>query len=330
MEVWSDDARARRFYLGEYGHHRSDGDVPYQALVKLRFNCKSAGKLSNLVPRRHKWLASWQYQVEFSQNQIEIEARGNYFAIPMVHHMLVHHALRYLAACNGLMMLHAGGVSRAGRSILFSGKGGMGKTTTTAILLSDTETGWQVHADDYVFLSSQPKSLAYMTRQHIYLPLLRWVPRLRYVMTFWERLGLFVFGNLRRWSQEGLKWPVRLEPQRAWPQNELCFSADPTGLVLLRREDLPHARLNPVLDTNTAVDELIEMNFSESRYFIDLVSAVQPDFDQQLKEWQGLERGLLEKVVAAVPMFELVLPKTPSDFLTAQKEITTLLLTILE
>jgi len=329
LEVWSDDERARRFYLGEYGHHLSEGKEEYRSSVRLRFNCQSRGDVNHLAAHSHKWLARWKYQIDFSPNQISIESSGNYFAIPMIHHMLVHPSLRYLAAQNGLMMLHAGGVSRNGKSILFSGKGGTGKTTTTAILLADAETGWQVHADDYVFLTTQPKSLAYMTRQHIYLPLLKWVPQLGKVMSLWERIGLFVFGNLRSWSREGLKWPVRIEPERAWPQNELCFSAKPAGLILLRRDDLSQASIRPVTDPNAALDELIEMNFSEARHFIQLVSAVQVDFGQRLIDWQALERSLLAEIIAQVPLYELIMPFTTKDFKAAQKEISNLLLSIL-
>lgn len=328
LEVWSTDERARSFYRAEYGHHLQQGEQPFQAVVRLRINQPEHS--ARLKFHTHKLLARWRYGIAFRADDIDIEARGNYFSIPMIHHMLVHPALRFLASTKGVLMLHAGGVSRAGKSVLFSGKGGTGKTTTTAILLSDRQTGWQVHADDYVFLTPQPQSLAYMTRQHIYLPLLKWAPQVGEVMNAWERSGLFVFGHLRRWSREGLKWPVRIEPERAWPQNGLCFEARPAGLVLLRRDQREKAELRPLADSAAALDELIEMNFEEARHFIHLASAVHPDFDQRLAAWQRRERELLAAVIEKVPLYELVLPYTTQDFRSAQMRISALLLSIME
>lgn len=328
LEVFSDDKRVNEFYIGEYKKHLDRVGLPFHSVVRLNLNPANIKKLRRV---QHKILARWRYWVEIDENEVEINATGNYFAIPMIHHMLVHHSLRYLASINGVMMLHSGAVSREGKSVIFSGKGGTGKTTTTAILLSDIDAGWQVHADDYAFISAEPKSFAYMTRQHLYLPLLKWVPQLRHAMTVKERFALILLGKIRQWTRDGLKWPVRMDAERAWGKDRLCFEATPSGLVLLRRSKQSQAT-KILIDNNVddAVTELLEMNFSEAHHFIELVSAINPDFDNILLRWKQRESELLRQFISKTPLYELYLPNQSDDFRKSSNEVSSLVMSILD
>ena len=83
---------------------------------------------------QHKLLARWGYRMQVSPERIELDVIGNRLSVPMVHHMLLHPSLRYLSARQGVLLLHAGAVSHLGKSLIFTGYGGAGKTTTTALV----------------------------------------------------------------------------------------------------------------------------------------------------------------------------------------------------
>jgi hypothetical protein len=243
--------------------------------------------------------------LEIGSNKIAIYAQGNYLAIPMIHHMMVHPAIRYLAACKNTLMLHSGAVSCGGKSVIFTGRGGSGKTTTTSLILSDESREWQLHADDYVFINPEPRSLAYITRQHLYSGSTKWMPELIHTLTPLERLSLFIFGNIRLLSREKLKWPTRIEVQRSWPERELCFEASPVGLVLLRGVIRDQPNLRRVQNIAQIVEELLDMNFYEARYFIQLLSKVHPDIDRFISDWKLKERSILTEIMNNIPIYEL-------------------------
>lgn len=307
--VESEDALALDFFASEYGLHAaaSDADLP---TVWLHFE-RSKGGISRpgYTTHTHKVLARWAYRVHLTSRRIDIEAVGNRFSIPMIHHMLVHPSLRFLAANQGLLMLHAGAVARNGRSILFSGRGGAGKTTTTSLLLAYGQPTWQVHADDYVFIADGPLSLGYWTRAHLYRDLLRWVPEVAGRLSSGERLRLEVLGRVRAWSRERIKWPVRMALTRLWPGRAPAAQACPAALVLLRRGAVDVPVLRPAENVAEAVQELLEMNFYEARHYIRLLSKQGVLDEDGLSDWRAAEVALMERAVMQIPLRVLLLPE---------------------
>jgi len=301
LQVETDWPLARDFFAGEYAFHADN--ALNTSLPTLRVRIENRPRPGWEV-HRHKALAKWQYAVQFEQAAAQISASGNSWALPMIHHMLIHPALRWLAAGQGTLLLHAGGVVKNGKSILLTGEGGAGKTTTTSLALASG--GWQIHADDYVFLRPGVGSRAYVTRSHLYLSLLRWVPEVANRLTLWERLKLEFFGRARDWSGERLKWPVRLPLQRLWPQAPIAPIARPAALVLLRRGE--QTRLTPLEDLPQAAESLIKMNFGEARHFIHLLKKSGAFSTPWLEAWQTQERHLLRQLCQEIPLYQLELP----------------------
>ncbi len=309
VETESDSPFAQSFFEAEYGHHRVDGP-PAPDLPRARLTFRMASEAPRGFTRHtHKILAHWAYRVALAPAQIDLQVNGNAYAVPMAHHMLVHPSLRFLSATHGTLLLHAGAVVCQGRSLIFTGKGGAGKTTTTSLVLSSGDE-WQLHADDYVFLQPGARSLAYITRSHLYLSLLDWVPELSSRLTGAERFRLAFFGHLRAWSGERVKWPVRLAPQRLWPGRPIADSAVPAALLLLERG--ASAALTPVDDRSAVADELLDMNFGEARHFLKLLSKAGALDAAWLESWKQAEKALLENLLADIPVYRLVLPNTKS------------------
>jgi hypothetical protein len=261
---------------------------------------------------QHKLLARWGYRIRLDAGRIKLDVIGNRLAAPMVHHMLLHPSLRYLSAQRGVLLLHAGAVANAGRSLIFTGYGGAGKTTITSLVLAGGGASWSPHGDDYIFVGPGPRSLAYMTRAHLYRDLLRWVPEIGEQLSPGERLRLEVFSAIRRWSRDGLKWAVRLPIERLWPGRAVEKSAKPAAIILLERSPAA-AEQRPVLSSvpagETPLDRLISMNFFEARHFLKLVQKGRAvaDFSSWSLAWQQCERDLLRQRLDEIPVYRLKL-----------------------
>jgi hypothetical protein len=316
VSVRSDAAFVSAFFDAEYGYHRVDAAVASLPQACLDFHLGSAAP-EGFTHHTHKLLARWGYQVSLKPGEIDLRAYGNRAAVSMVHHMLVHPSLRWLAAGGGTLLLHAGAVAKNNKSLIFTGKGGAGKTTTTSLVLASGQ-GWQIHADDYVFLR-EGQSRAYVTRSHLYRDLQNWVPAVRSRLTAWERARLEFFGALRKYSHEGIKWPVRLGPERLWPGIPIANTAVPAAILLLERADVSKPGLIPVKDLDEATDDLLEMNFGEARHFLSLLRKAGALDDQWLSAWKAKERSLLSNQLLNTPTYRLVLPLSQSEAASAQK-----------
>ena len=303
----TDDRHAADYFGAEYAFAQDQftEDIP---IVELRWR-------ESALPRSpgpgyrfhvHKAVARWYYRVELSESGVLIDAVGNRAAVPMVHHMLLHPALRWLASYREVLMLHAACVARNGDSLLISGAGGAGKTTTSSALLAKGGPEWKLLGDDYVFIGPNGKSYSHETRAHLYLDLLRRFPEFSDRLTAEERARLRVNWALRRLSGDRIKIPVRVELDRMWPGRKPPNSAQPAALLLLRLSKANQPRLEPL---SASVDELLGINFHEARHFIKLVGG-EGDW---LDAWKERERDLIADLVNRVPAYELHLPRGTVD-----------------
>jgi hypothetical protein len=222
------------------------------------------------------------------------------------------------------LLLHAGAVANQGYSLIFTGRGGTGKTTITSLMLAGGGQAWSPHADDYVFIGPGPTSMAYMTRSHLYRDLLHWVPEIKPRLSRDERLRLQVYGKIRKWSRERITWPVRLPIDRLWPDRQLQFHAIPAAFITLKRSSIvQNPRLRQIPMNETAIDELVEMNFREAIHFITLLKKgnFHRNLDNWMKKWQRTERKLLLKRLEEFPSYTLEFPNQLSHPLNLRSEL---------
>jgi len=309
VQVNTELPAAADFFANEYAFHRVDNMHPDEPCVVLNFY-KEPPALSQWVNHTHKFLARWSYAIELADERVVLDAVGNSWAIPMVHHMIVHAGLRYLISFQDRMLLHSGGVAMNGRSLLFTGRGGSGKTTITSLLLSDPSRQWALHADDYAFLQPGGGTQAYLTRAHIYRDLLKWVPDLHERLSWRERAQVEVYGRIRSWSGDRIKWPVRMALDRLWPGKNFCRQAGQSALILLQRGDVAEPRLSVIQPDSTVVDSLMEMNFYEARHFQNLLRKYLSPLraDPLIAAWYVREKDILGRWILQVPLYELLLP----------------------
>ncbi len=311
VRVESDDPFTVDFFRSEYLLHQVENISADLPLVELHISRGSGAVIPDYSSYAHKILARWVYHIEINHHKIVIHARGNRFAVPMIHHMLVHPSLRYLTSFQSAVLLHAAAVTHAGRSLLLVGRGGAGKTTTASMLLMRGGQDWGLHADDYVFVNTAGESLAYLTRAHLYRSLTAVLPQLRNRLTRTERLAMEILGRIRQWSRERLKWPVRVPLTRLWLHHPITMRAQSAGLLLLNSANVANTELKP-LDANAhLVDELVENNFHEARHFLHLIRAERTESEWHIlqSDWQARERSLLADCLDRIPAYELTIPQ---------------------
>lgn len=312
LRVQTDVSFVADYFHAEYGP--AAGAIPVDLpIVVLRWTESS-------LPRRpdpsyrlkvHKGLARWYYRLRFEPERILIEAAGNRMAVPMVHHMLVHGCLRYLCSAQDTLMLHAAALAQGGRSLVFAGSGGVGKTTVSSILLDQGGSGWELHADDYVFLSSAGDTYSYASRAHLYADFLQGVPSASNKLSARQRAHLSAFGAVRRISGERIKWPLRVEPSLLWPERVSAPHAKLQALLVLESSRAEQASLEPISDSETLVDRLIQVNFYEARHTIELIEGFHSD-SEYLEQWQSREREALWRALEDAPAYRLSMPQTAS------------------
>ena len=167
-----------------------------------------------------------------------------------------------------------------------------------------------------------------LTRSHMYSDLLKWVPQLSNNITKQEKLAVHLFSTIRKVSSDFFKWPTRISQERLWPNKDLSQRANIAAIILLDRDDIPE----PYIRVNTQIQEyaekLIDMNFSEAKYFIDLVGKIKSsEFTEKwLANWRNIEYELLVERLKQIPHYYLVLPNKITDQLKIKNKITALLL----
>ena len=157
--------------------------------------------------------------------------------------------------------------------------------------------------------------MAYITRSHLYRDLIALLPDIGAQLTRSERLRLKMYGRIRSWSNDRITWPVRLPVNRLWPDHPIADTAIPAAFILLEESDSEQLELEYVAPQDVPVGDLIEMNFSEARHFLNLIRKNQAlsNFASWLVEWQQNEQALLEERTKEIPVYLL---KRPGDVRT--------------
>jgi hypothetical protein len=312
VQVESDDSGALHFFESEY---RPSASALSEDLnqVTLKWKRSHWPFAKGYHIQIYKGLARWAYRISMQTHRIQIDAIGNQVAVPMVHHMLVHPSMRYLCVQDGALMLHGSSVVWDDKSLVFTGTGGAGKTTVSSLILKHGGHDWMLHADDYVFLAKGPTSFAYMTRSHLYRDQIRWVPTLEKCLSPRERLHLEFFGRLREITKDRIKWPLRMEPSRLWPDYRIAPQAHLSAIVFLKRGNVNRLSLKKIDLTEGLMQGLVQMNFFEARHFIKLIRKAfgEAYTEVWIVDWKQREKDLLEQILEETHLFQLELP--PSE-----------------
>ncbi len=332
LRLDSGDAVAIEFFQAELGEHAGQiGDGLAEVALRWRSAALPKSPGSGYQRQLHKRLAHWHYRIELSQRSVQIDCAGNRIALPMAWHMLIHPSMSYLVANKGSLMLHGAAVVCGGKSLIVTGPGGVGKTTTSSLLLR-ASAEWKLHADDSVFLGPGWNSFSFATPTLAYADLLRWLPELRSTLSASELLRLLVSGSLMRLSGGRVRWPVRVGAKRLWPNREMASMAQLGAILLVGPRSGDAIGLRRLELAEDPAGELLAVNFRERRHFSRLLrrtSGVQIA-DAILHDWRRRERALLDRIVAAHAVYELRIPERPNSGLELARELSAKLKELLD
>ncbi len=308
LRLRTTDPRVHAFYRREFAYHLNDlngcrSDSPVISLDISR-DSRVTGDYTRCM---HKVLASWAQMVRITENGASISVNGNTPSIPIVRHVVVQAIMRYKAAQRGILMLHSGAISRDGQSVIFAGKSGSGKSTTTSLVLC-TDERWTHQADDFVFLRPGPISLAYQTTLHLYWHSLAALPEMANRFSHWERHKLRLFSFVRKISNEKIKWPLRVPPERIWLDRAIEDVAVPAALIYLCSDTTGKPGLQPVAEPESVEDALFDMNVNEVGHFITIAKNMGLPSNEELSAWLTQERQLLSQLLKEIPVYELRFP----------------------
>ncbi|HMD89731.1 MAG TPA: hypothetical protein VKF38_11265 [Anaerolineaceae bacterium] len=334
FQIFTDDPLAESYIEAEYLHHEGVSRDAKLPSVRLYFQHREGifQIPDGFTAYIQQGQARWAYQLWIAPDRIVIKVIGNQTDIPTIQHILVHPSLRYLASHRGVLMLHTGAIANKDCSLIFSGSVGMAKRIICSILLTYGDSNWKMHADDYTFLGLGPVSLAYLNRLPVDARLLKMVPNLNERLSPQERLQLTIIGRMREWSGSQDRWPLRKDAQEIWPERKFCMYAKPVALMALRLDKSNEPAIAAIDDLPGFVNELLEMNFKETRHFLNLVnkSRAVPDSTAWLSAWKKREQVLIENRLAEIPAYQLHLPDITSRRKTLQPALLELLARFVE
>jgi len=221
-------------------------------------------------------------------------------------------------------MLHASAIANEQHSVVISGQGGTGKTTTTSSLLAEGRENWHFQADDYVFLDLHGLSYCYVTRSHLYMGLERWIPEIYPQLTTVDKVKFHFFGTLRKYTSEGIKIPVRIPLTRMWPEMEIKDVGHLKTLIMLEKNNsLNDIRISRVTDPEKILRTLIDMNFYETKHFLHLIEKSQSirNFENWKNDWVEREERLLKQILECTNVIRMEIPAKVSNYRQSRERL---------
>jgi uridine kinase len=276
--------------------------------VELHYSHSTRWKFPpvNFSQYTHKFLAYFAYKIEFLPNRIRIFTLGNPLSIPIIHHFLLFHSLRYLISKKGFLLLHAGAVVHKENSYIFSGYSGSGKTTITSMLTESGKGEISFHSDDYIIVTPDNKSLAYQTRYHTYINHLTFFPRLKKILKPSEILLLYFFSGIRNVTKCMIRWPLRIKINRMWNSSKITTTANPAALILIYGTNHTTSKIQVAKKDSYAIEKILAMNFFQCEKFIQLIKMSDSisNMDSWLEDWKARERKSIKRMVDCIPVYD--------------------------
>jgi len=307
LRLTGGNPQANHFFKSEFAYHSVSDNFNLNNIplidMGFKIGLKRPTGYDHFV---HKLVARWSYRMEVSPQHIDLSVVANRISLPLIQHFMLYPALRYISAHHGTLMLHAGAVARHGKSLIFIGKRDAGKTFITSLLLS-LGRGFELHADDQVFLQGTGSSLALQSRVHLKNRYLSSIQELSRQLTQSELIKLGIFESIHRITYGRINLPVRISPQRIWPDHATAKQATPAAIIFLNTDDNSMGMF-PIDNKMQMLDIVIERSLFDARRFINMTRKSDLEKGKLITEWLDMERELLRRVMSQTPLYALNLP----------------------
>ena len=264
------------------------------------------GAFSQAYKGRHKTVR-WRVAVgglEEGTTRVLFDGRGQ-LVISFLQTFYIEPLLRLKFLKHGHALLHAACLANGDSSILFPAGSGVGKST---LMLRHAASGKRVQGDNYVILTSDGRTLAFPRRLRVYADLAAVNPDIFGRLPSAERWRLRIAGLIRRLSLGYANLPRRLAIDEIVGPGRLCPEARLAAVYFLKRHTADALAGPTRVSLDEAVARIQAINRKEADRLREALSG-HADTATVFNEADCLERGILETVLANVPLFELLVPR---------------------
>ena len=283
-----------------------DADIDVYAGRSAISSSPRANDFEQAYEGRHKTV-NWRVAVsglEAETTRVLFEGRGQ-LVISFLQTFYIEPLLRLRFLKRGHALVHAACLANGDSSILFPAGSGVGKST---LMLRHAASGKQVQGDNYVILTGEGRTLAFPRRLRIYSDLAVVSPDIFGRLPTAERWRLRAAGLIRRLSFGYANLPRRLTIDEIAGPGRLCPEATLESVYFLKR----HAAGGLAGPTPVAKDEAVTriqaINREEAKRLEEALSG-HAEAKAVVEEADCLEHGILETVLARVPISEILVPR---------------------
>ena len=313
LRIHSSQRAVLSHFASEYASAASEDpgavDIEVYAGEKAIISSGQVDRLSQTYHGRPK-IVRWRISVAglcADTTYVGFEGSGQ-LVISFLQTFYVEPLLRLKFAARDHALVHAASLAKGGISVLFPAGSAVGKSTMT---LQHAAEGQGVQGDNYVILTPDGRTLAFPRRMRVYSDLPTINPEVYAMLPHRERMRLRWAGIVRRLSAGYANMPRRLSlEQIVGERNRVCREAWLSAVYLLKPykgEGLsgPHPKT-----AEEAIERILAIGEMESARLVEAL----PE-DQRAKRMEPAlrrERDVLERALAGVPIFELLVPRVPN------------------
>jgi hypothetical protein len=312
LRITSSQREVLDHFWAEYGGERSvERDAPPDIDVYAGRAAVASSPEPRLLARgfagRHKVL---RWRVGFAgvdqERTTVVFDGGGQMVISFLQTFYVEPLLRLKFAARDHVLVHAACIVEDGRSVLFPAGSAVGKSTLT---LQHAAAGKAVQGDNYVILTSDGRTLPFPRRMRIYSDLQFTAPEIFRQMPRAEQRRLKLAGIIKRLSAGYSNQPRRLTVQQMLPRSPACPEARLRSVFLLK----PYmgnglSQPNP-RSTDEAIARIQEIGGLEATHLQKALWESGVPAAGFMEQVVARERDVLERALAVVPVFEVLVPR---------------------
>lgn len=319
LSFHSDNPKAIRHFQAEYGAFEEIPSQPADLDVTVsKFCVEPNGDISTFgnyllagnwiyATERYK-VAQWQFAMKgLAAPTTQLFFHGGIFSLDFLQHYFIEQIMRYKICQKGFLLMHGGCIARNGVSVLFPGLGHTGKT---ALALRQVLAGRQFQADDYTFVSEKGETYSYPRRLHISDHMHAACPAAMRHLNPKHRLSIKAKKLIYYLSLKYGDLSESLQLTELVPGAEIEDVARLRAVLVLTSSVGTELKGPRPLRKDEFVNRVMAINCLEGKPFYNILLGLHYNGNTlSLSEWWRRERKILQRALAGVSGYEVVVPR---------------------
>jgi len=242
-------------------------------------------------------LASWEAEITgFETGQIVVNIKSNFLGHLFYDGYIIEFLIKFIALQKGYCFLHAAGVAKDGKAVLFPARSGTGKTTLAMALVND---GWDYIGDDLVIVGTEGKKVfkdtfvyCYPTFIHVFDYHLTKTDIYDEHLTSWQKLQLKLKWLIYKATAGYAKLFSYFKLNEMFPETKIAKKSKVTRMIPVTKKD--KSKFNFKVTDNEILNSLVLNMMIESYPFEHYRQAYAFIFPNSLMKtfWEDYEKTL--------------------------------------